>query len=153
MVNDPILIMQATVRDLEQLAPVFDQYRVFYKQASDLEAAKQFLFEKFEHRESVIFLAKHRPTDQIVGFTQLYPSFSSISLQRTWILNDLFVCADYRKQGIATKLLNQAKEFAALTKAKGLELSTATDNAAAQKCYEGLGYQRDDGFFHYFLKV
>lgn len=151
--KDPIFIVQATVKDLEQLASVFDQYRVFYKQASDLEAAKQFLFDKFEHRESVIFLAKHQPSDQIVGFTQLYPSFSSISLQRTWILNDLFVCADYRKQGIATALLNQAKEFAALTKAKGLELSTATDNAAAQKCYEALGYQRDDDFYHYFLKV
>lgn len=148
-----ILIVQATVKDLEPLVPVFDQYRMFYKQQSDLEGAKRFLFEKFEHRESVIFLAKHQPSDQIVGFTQLYPSFSSISLQRTWILNDLFVCADYRKQGIATKLLDQAKEFAVLTKAKGLALSTATGNDTAQRRYEALGYKRDDEFYHYFLKV
>lgn len=149
--GDNIRIVQATINELEELATIFDQYRVFYKQDSNLAEAKSFLFDKFEHRESVIFLAK--ADERIVGFTQLYPSFSSISMQRSWILNDLFVASDYRQYGIGRLLLNKAREHAVATRAKGLALSTAMDNPIAQSLYESLGYEKDDQFYHYYLKL
>ena len=88
-----------------------------------------------------------------LGFTQMYPSFSSVSMQRNWILNDLFVIPEKRKQGVATALLEKAKEFAMETKAKGLRLSTGMDNHLAQRFYERLGYKRDEAFYHYYLHL
>ena len=151
MSNNPILIVQAAIEDLEETARIFDQYRVFYHQESDLDGARKFLFDKFEHQESVIFAARNTDTNEFVGFTQLYPSFSSISMKRVWILNDLFVNENYRKLGIATKLMNRAKEFAILTKAKGIQLETSIHNEKAQRLYESLGYKRHDAAYHYFL--
>ena len=146
-----IFIYQATINDLTQLVPLFDAYRVFYKQPSNKEGAEKFLFERFEHGESVIFMAKDN--EEAVGFTQLYPIFSSVSMQRLWLLNDLFVMEQGRRKGIAEKLMNAAKDFAILTRAKGLTLSTAIDNHYAQRLYERLGYKKDDGFIQYFLRL
>lgn len=160
-------VEQATIHDVPQLAILFDQYRVFYGQASDVEGAKQFLLDRFNHAESVILVAKenvnvNKNTNvnvnsnlnaNIVGFTQLYPTFSSISMQRSWILNDLYVAEEHRKQGIAEQLLEQAKRFAMITSAKGIALSTASTNKQAQALYEKLGYVRDDEFYNYFLYV
>lgn len=146
-------IIQASVKDLEELAPLFDQYRIFYNQESNLKDAEQYLSDRMEHQESVIFIAKDLHTDRITGFTQLYPSFSSISMKRSWILNDLFVQDEYRGLGIARQLLNEAKDYALLTKAKGIELSTSYLNIKAQKLYESLGYEKDNEFYHYYLTL
>lgn len=146
-----ICIEQASIRDLDDLAVIFDQYRVFYKQESNVEEAKQFLFDRLEHQQSVVFKAYDSSSRRIVGFTQLYPSFSSISMKRSWILNDLFVQEEYRGHGIARRLLNEAKEYAILTKAKGIGLSTSHVNFKAQRLYESLGYKKDDEFYHYYL--
>lgn len=148
-----IQIAQASIKDLEAIAPLFDQYRIFYNQESDLAGAEQYLFDRMEHQESVIFFAKDLHTKRLSGFTQLYPSFSSISMKRSWILNDLFVHEEYRGQGIARQLLNEAKDFSLLTRAKGIELSTSHLNSRAQKLYESLGYEKDDEFYHYYLTL
>jgi len=146
-------VTQASMEDLAELVPLFDQYRMFYGQSSDLAGAERFLWSRFEHLESVIFIARDNETRTAAGFTQLYPSFSSISMQRAWILNDLFVNPAFRGGGAAVQLLEAAKRFGVRTKAKGIELSTAPDNRTAQKLYEAHGYERDDAYYHYFLKL
>ncbi len=145
-------VEKAGMESLPDVAALFDQYRIFYEQESDLHLAREFIEQRMEHDESVIFLARNSE-GQAVGFTQLYPSFSSVSAQRTWILNDLFVTESGRGQGVATALMEAARELAINTQAKGLGLQTAVDNLPAQKLYESLGYQRDTNFFSYFLKV
>ncbi|ANS76035.1 acetyltransferase [Paenibacillus yonginensis] len=146
-------VTQATIHDLDDLAPLFDLYRVFYQQASNLEGAKEFLFNRFDHSESVIFIARAASDGQAVGFAQLYPTFSSISMKRSWVLNDLYVREEFRREGIAELLLLQVKEFAAQTKAKGVALSTAPDNVKAQSLYEKHGFVKDDEFYPYFLTL
>ncbi|MFS1513768.1 GNAT family N-acetyltransferase [Chengkuizengella sp. SCS-71B] len=147
-----IKITQATIRELEEVAVLFDQYRIFYEQPSDIEGARKFLYERFEHQQSIIFLAKDEVEEVAVGFTQLFPIFSSVSMKRTWLLNDLYVNENFRGRGIAQGLLESAKTFAKQTNAKGVELATAKDNLTAQRIYEALGYEKDD-FFHYFLPL
>ena len=88
-----------------------------------------------------------------MGFPQLYPVFSSISMKKSWILNDMFVDLEARKLGIGQLLLNQAKYYAIRTGAKSLVLETAPDNYAAQKLYEKNGYKRDTQFFQYELSL
>ncbi|MEB1810214.1 MAG: GNAT family N-acetyltransferase [Bacillaceae bacterium] len=144
-------IYQATIKDLEGAALLFDQYRMFYKQPSNIEEARNFIKERLEKNESVIFLVKDQ--ENYLGFTQLYPTFSSISMKRAWILNDLYVDERARKQGIGEMLLFKAKELAQETGAKSISLSTAPDNYSAQKLYEKHGYQQDKQFFHYELNL
>ena len=142
-----IEIRRAGPADVDALAVLFDAYRQFYEQPSNVAAARAFLAERLQRGESVIFVAAG---DQLLGFTQLYPSFSSVSLRRMWILNDLFVRPVGRRSGIARRLLERARDWATETGAKGLALATAPDNEAARALYESCGW-RADGFQHYEL--
>ena len=144
-------IVLAKFEDLEEVSRLFDQYRVFYKKSSNIEAARTFLQERFQKNESTMFVA--RDQELMVGFTQLYPSFSSVSLKRTWILNDLFVEEPYRKKGVAKSLIKAAERFARETGAVRIILATQISNTAAQSLYESLGYVKDKDFYHYALQL
>jgi len=144
-------IFQATIEDLEGVSNLFNLYRIFYQQESDLESAKTYIKDRIENKESVLFVVKDK--QNYVGFTQLYPTFSSISLKRAWILNDLYVDNKARKQEVGELLLQKAKEYAIETGAKSLSLSTASDNHSAQRLYEKNGYKRDAQFYHYELDL
>jgi len=143
-------IMRAARNDLDDLVPLFDGYRQFYGRRSDPASARAFLSQRIERNESVIYIAYTSPRDA-VGFTQLYPSFSSVSLKPLWILNDLFVRSDVRRGGVGRALLERARQHALETDAKGLVLSTGVTNIAAQNLYEACGWERDDEFFEYQL--
>jgi ribosomal protein S18 acetylase RimI-like enzyme len=146
-------IRLATLADLDAATALFDQYRGFYGQASDPEAAKRFLAERLQNQDSVIFLAAQPSEPQAAGFTQLYPSFSSVSMQRIWILNDLFVAPAYRRQGLASQLMATAEQYARDTGAVRVALSTQITNSTAQALYEARGYQRDQTFYDYALAL
>lgn len=149
--SETISVRQATVADLDQLAPLFDGYRQFYQQASDLAAARRFLLDRFESLQSVIFIAF--VGERALGFTQLYPSFSSVSMQRLYILNDLFVHSDGRRHGLGRHLLRAAAAFGRAVGAKELLLQTALDNYPAQALYESEGWVRDQSFYVYELSL
>ncbi|WGV98093.1 GNAT family N-acetyltransferase [Vibrio sp. YMD68] len=145
-------IVKAKIENLDIISPLFDSYRVFYGQESNPDVAREFIQSRINNNESVIFLALDDEGNGL-GFTQLYPSFSSVSAARTWVLNDLFVADTARRMGVAKTLMNAAKEMGLETKVKGLALETAESNVNAQKLYESLGYERESGAYHYFLKL
>jgi len=145
-------IITCNQNHLSLIAPLFDAYRQFYGQASDLSGAQKFLRERLDRKESVVFLAMNEPGEAL-GFTQLYPVFSSVSMTRVWLLNDLFVAASVRKLGIGESLLNRARTFAAEAGAKGIQLETGTTNLEAQRLYEKLGYMKNEKSFFYFLRL
>lgn len=140
-------IFRAEAKDTDLIAPLFDAYRQFYKAPSDIEASRQFIFERLTKDESVIFLAMGR--EHALGFVQLYPLFASVALQSLWLLNDLFVVESSRKQGVGEALMKHAEQFATETGSRGLFLRTATDNFTAQKLYEKCGWVRDEKFYRY----
>jgi len=146
-------IERAGLDSIGLLVPLFDEYRVFYGQHSGKQAAREFLGERLRLDESVVFLAVEGAGEEkrAAGFAQLYPSFSSLSMQRLWILNDLFVNSLLRGQGIGSQLLAAAREYAASTGTKGLSLTTMTTNTGAQRLYTASGYVRDDEFYTYNL--
>ena len=145
-----IIIKQAENSDITEIARLFDAYRVFYKQKSDLKLAVDFLSERIKNAESIIYYATNSKGEYL-GFTQLYPSFSSASAKRVWVLNDLYVKENARGKDVAKELMNQAKEYAVKTKAKGLSLCTAKTNTTAQHLYESLNYIKNRDFDYYFL--
>ena len=141
-----MIIRRAKKKDLGNLSILFDKYRIFYKQRSDVENARSFLKKRMKRKESVIFVAEER--DELIGFTQLFPIFSSVSMKRTWLLNDLYVNEKARGMGAATKLLEAAKDFATETNSKWLILQTAADNFTAQKVYEKNGWVKETDFLY-----
>ena len=141
-----ITIRQAVLSDIEALSILFDGYRQFYERESDVAGARQFLLDRFEHGESVLFIA--HDGDEPVGFTQLYPSFSSVSMGRIYVVNDLFVNECGRRSGVGSALLAAAVAYAKTVGAIRLALSTACTNATAQSLYEAEGWKRDDDFFY-----
>jgi len=152
-----IQVIEAGVGDIPRLAPLFDAYRQFYEQAPDLPGAEAYLAERLVRHESVIFFAEATtPTASqtaSAGFTQLYPSFSSISMSPLWILNDLYVAPEFRRLGVGAALLARARSFAAGTGATGMVLQTAITNKSAQALYESLSWKRDELYYTYELEL
>ncbi len=145
---EKIQISQATIDDLSILAELFDSYRQFYKQDSDVEGSKTFLAQRIKNKESIIFLAKDE-NGEVVGFTQLYPSFCSVLISPIFVLYDLFVTETARRVGTANHLMAYAENYAKENGAAELQLSTAKDNYSAQTLYEQRGWERDEVFYHY----
>ncbi len=146
-----LVVRPAGPADLNALAPLFDGYRQFYEQPSDLTLAKRFIGERLASMDTVIFIAE--VDGKPAGFTHLFPIFSSTRCRRLWLLNDLFVDPSVRASGVGKALLLAAKNHAEATDACGLELATAHTNKPAQRLYESMGWQLDTTFRHYELSV
>ena len=134
-------IRRAGPDDLDQLATLFDAYRRFYDQPGDLPRARDFLRERLQRDESVILLAVQ--DGAVIGFTQLYPVFSSVRTAPIWLLNDLYVAEPKRRGGIARGLLDAAAQFARESGAVGLMLETSRDNTPARALYCAAGWNED----------
>ena len=139
-------IRRAEPSDSGAIAPLFDAYRVFYQQPSDMAAAEEFIRQRLTKEQSVILVADS--ASGLLGFTQLYPLYSSVQMRDFWILNDLFVDAAARRMGVAGALLTAAEDFARDQGACAIMLETGESNTAAQALYEKQGWQRNRQFFY-----
>lgn len=137
-------IRQARIDDLDALAPLFDGYRRFYGQPGDAGAGRTFLAARIGANEAVVLMASMAAV--AVGFCQLYPIFSSVSMRRAWLLNDLFVDPAARARGVGEALLAAAAAHGRAGGAAWLMLQTAQDNLAAQRLYARAGWQQDRQF-------
>ena len=149
-----ITIKQIELTEANLVAGLFNQYRMFYKQLSDIGMAKAYVEARLQNNESIIFVALDE--NQPVGFTQLYPKYSSMRLNKDWILNDLFVAIDYRKRGIGESLIRTAMDFAKKQGSTFVQLETAVDNYIAQGLYEAIGFKKqehDTAFFLYKIAI
>jgi ribosomal protein S18 acetylase RimI-like enzyme len=144
-------IRQATLVDIDALAPLFDAYRGFYEQPSDLALAGRFLRERLERGESTILVAE--ADGRLLGFCQLYPTWCSVAAARIFVLYDLFVDPGVRRGGVGRALMRAARDFGRSAGAARLDLTTARTNTRAQALYESEGWQRDDVFLTYNLDL
>ena len=147
-------ITQATLEHLDLLTPLFVKYREFYGALPFPDSSRAFLEKRLRRKETVNYLALADDDDKkLLGFCQLYPSFSSLSLKRVWILNDIYVAEDARRQLVADNLMRTAKKMAKETHAVRLRVSTSSDNEVAQKTYESIGFREDTEFKNYVLPI
>ncbi|WP_143883580.1 GNAT family N-acetyltransferase [Chryseobacterium binzhouense] len=133
---------KADIKDIDQLAELFDQYRSFYHKDSDIQKAAIFLTERIENKDSAIFVAESE--GNLAGFVQLYPLFSSTRMKRYWLLNDLFVNEYYRGSGFSKALIEEAKDLAKSTNACGILLETGKSNDIGNKLYPSCGFELYD---------
>jgi len=141
-------IVQAELKDLDDVAALFEAYRVWYRMPSDLEGGKSFLAGRMIQKESIVYLAKAE-NGKAVGFTQCYPLFSSTSMKRLWLLNDLFVDAEYRGQGISKLLIGRVQELARQTNAAGVLLETEKTNDIGNQLYPRTGFHLEENNFYF----
>ncbi|MFJ5299968.1 GNAT family N-acetyltransferase [Pseudomonas sp. SLFW] len=147
-------IIQATLEHLDLLTPLFVKYREFYGEHPFPDSSRDFLQKRLSRDESVIYLALPDDDDsKLLGFCQLYPSYSSLSLKRVWILNDIYVAEDARRQLVADHLMQKAKKMARETQAVRMRVSTSANNEVAQKVYESIGFKEDTQFKNYTLPI
>jgi len=149
--TEEIEVVHARPDHVDEIAPMFDAYRCWYGKPTDLDGARHFISQRLTLNEAEIFFA--RQGSNPIGFVQLYPMFSSVSMGRIWILNDLFIDESARRQGVGTILLETAAEFARALGAIRLQLETKPDNSAAQAAYEALGWKQDTEFLNYSLDL
>ena len=147
-----IKIFNVKIDHLESLGSLFDQYRQFYNQAPDVDRSLSFIKERIERQDSVIFIALNE-SDKVLGFAQLYPSYSSISTGKKWILNDVFVSASSRRLGIAKMLMQRVEKLAIETGATSIFLEVQVNNENAQHLYKSFGYIEETEHYSYFLEV
>ena len=140
-------IRKAGLEDLDEAAMLFNQYRIFYRQQSDLERGKAFLKERLLNNESDIFLAFDGA--RAVGFVQLYKLYHYTKLQKQWLLSDLFVHPDYRGKGISVALIDRSKQWSDETGACGLMLETEKTNDIGNKLYPRCGFEYDGAHNYY----
>lgn len=145
---EEVKIRKADINDVAALSGLFDQYRVFYEKQSDVNEARNFLTQRLSKAESVIFVAIKN--DVLIGFTQLYPLFSSTRMQRLWLLNDLFVVEESRGKGISKSLINSAKQMAIETRSCGILLETAKTNMIGNQLYPQCGFELEHHSNFYF---
>jgi ribosomal protein S18 acetylase RimI-like enzyme len=144
-------IIQATTEHLDFITPLFNDYRKFYNQEPDLNLVRSFIEERIKNNQSVIFLAM--VNEKGAGFTQLYPSFSSVAMKKIWILNDLYVSPQYRRQNIAGGLINKAVELGKQSGAARITLETDIDNYQAQALYDKTGFRKIGHCYFYQLDL
>jgi ribosomal protein S18 acetylase RimI-like enzyme len=151
-VDNTMIAHRASLNDLDVIAPLFDAYRQFYGATSDLALARSFIEDRLRNDDSVIFIAS-APGYGPAGFTQLYPTFSSVSAAPILILNDLFVARAARRLGVGALLLEMAAEYGRANGAVRLSLRTENNNTTAQRLYEQEGWTREDRFYSYDLTL
>lgn len=76
--DENITVAKAGLNELDLVAGLFDNYRIFHKQSSNLEEGKKFIQERIESHQSVILIAIENQTSGVkpLGFVQLNPSYS-----------------------------------------------------------------------------
>lgn len=144
------LVRKATVSDAEELGVLFDLFRQFYRQEPDLQGATDYIKARLNYEDSAIYVASSN--DKLVGFTQLYPLFSSIGMKRMWLLNDLYVMEEHRNNNWGHQLIDAAKRLAANTNAAAILIETEKTNTRAQKLYAEVGFEEPDTLFYYMTK-
>src|SRR5215472_13183430 len=143
-------IRDANSGDLPALGRLFDEYRQFYKLPRDVERATAYITARLAAGDSVVLVAADE-SEQLQGFTQLYPTWCSLLAGPVYVLYDLYVPPRARRRGIARSLLEAAADRAKRDGKLRMTLSTAKSNVNAQALYESLGWERDNEFYVYNL--
>ncbi|MCW8197159.1 GNAT family N-acetyltransferase [Verminephrobacter aporrectodeae subsp. tuberculatae] len=145
-------VIPCTEAQLDIIAELFNDYRIFYEQASDLPASRAFIEKNLKQQRSKIFLLlddNGTPT----GFSQLYPAVCSLMLRTYYYLSDLYVVKSARRNGHARYLMNYITKHFTRDGAQRLTLDTATTNKIAQNLYESLGYEHEEVYITYHQRL
>jgi GNAT superfamily N-acetyltransferase len=133
-----------TAADVAPFAPLFGAHLDFYGVARSPAAETRFLEARLSATDSIGLGAF--VDGKMVSFALCNHICNSLRLAPTWILHDLLVSPEHRRQGIAEALIEAVHTRAKTAGACEVALSTAHHNKTAQALYGKLGYAMDTNF-------
>ncbi len=147
------VIAVAGESDLEALLPLMRGYCDFYgvTPSDDALLAMSRALIADPEREGLQLIA-YGPGQEAAGFATVFWAWTTLSAARLGIMNDLYVVAGARGQGLADRLIAACRERCADHGATTLVWQTAKDNHRAQAVYDRVGGQRSE-WFDYSLPV
>ena len=143
----PTLIRRIGPADLDLVVDLFLAYLAFYESPGTPGAVRDFLHARLTRDESIVLVACRDGAP--VGFTQVYPTFSSVSMAPVWVLNDLYVHPGARSCGVGRALIHAVSAAATDAGAVRVALETADTNTSARALYESEGFTTGDDVRHY----
>jgi ribosomal protein S18 acetylase RimI-like enzyme len=128
--------------EYETLLPMIAAYQGFYG-AEDIRTERnRAFFRRFIAPSDVGMLIGAWRGSELLGYACLYWHFSSTRAVETVLMNDLFVDAAQRGQGIGRALIEASAAIARKRGADHLEWVTRPDNEVAQRLYDSTGAER-----------
>lgn len=135
-------IAPVALDELEDVVPLFADYQRFYRvEAPDMRAIRKFLEGFIAPSERGELIAAWSD-GRVIGFANLYWTFSSVAAGPIVLLNDLFVVEGQRGASIGRRLIEFSLRRTEERGASRLEWRTEVDNHVAQRLYEQLGAAR-----------
>jgi GNAT superfamily N-acetyltransferase len=136
-------IAPVSAAQYEELLPLVADYQRFYGAEPDTERNREF-FRRFLEPSDDGLLLGARDGDGFLGYACLYWHFSSTRATEAVLMNDLFVVAEARGEGVGRALIEASAEVARRRGARILEWSTEPGNATAQRLYDSTGAERSE---------
>jgi GNAT superfamily N-acetyltransferase len=130
--------------ELEMLLPMIAAYQRFYEvpaERIDDERNRAFFARFVAPSEDGMLLGAWRG-EELVGYACLYWHFTSLVPAETVLMNDLYVAAGHRGEGVGRALIDASAAIARERGAHRLEWATAPDNERAQRLYDSTGASR-----------
>ena len=149
----PVDIAPATTEDLDDVLPLFAGYQTFYAgRAKGDEQNRAFLARFVPPGDAGQLLIARGDDGTVLGFANLYWTFSSVSAEDHALMNDLFVSEQARGQDVGHELIEAAANVARERGHRRMSWQTALDNRRAQRLYERFDGDRTV-WFEYEIEV
>jgi GNAT superfamily N-acetyltransferase len=126
--------------------PLFAGYQRFYEVEDPSDEANLAFFSRFCEPSDAGLLLGAWDGEDLVGFANIYWTFSSTRATDIALMNDLFVAERARGRGIARALIDACVEAASARGLPALTWETAPDNTTAQRVYDATGATRSEWF-------
>jgi GNAT superfamily N-acetyltransferase len=142
---DDIRVDLVGEQDLGELLPLMRAYCDFYEVDPPDDALLGMSRELIAdpEREGIQLIARDAG-GAAVGFATVFWTWSTLRAARIGVMNDLYVSAAARGQGVAEALIEACRDHARERGAATLGWQTAKDNARAQAVYERFGATREE---------
>ena len=133
-----------TRAEIEQLAEIFDRYRLHYGEAAEALRTASWLEENISSGRLEAFVAHDKGA--FIGFAVTMPVPASLRLGHFWQIRDLFVVPNHRRLGVGRTLLDVIRAAAVRAGALRVVLQTEADNTPALRLYAEGGYTAVEGY-------
>lgn len=138
-----IVIEKLKIDDLKAAISIWDEN---HNTSTDYEKSAKIYSEIINNPAYHNIVAKIN--DQVIGLATVIINYDIVDQLKPFItVWNLSVHTNFRRMGVATKILKYIEDYATKNKCDFIAFQAEAKNVAAQKLYDKLGYARDIGYF------
>ena len=142
------VIESVSKRNLSEVLPLLRAYQEFYEVAEVSDSENEKFFSQFSDTSVFGCQFLFRESGKAVAFATVYFTFTSTIASKVAVLNDLYVCPEYRGKKIGRQLLDHCHSYAVTNGAARLQWVTAPDNKPAQRLYDSMNTAKSKWYLY-----